>query len=68
MSTYVLVHGAWGGSWCWKRVRKALQALRLGSLLHCRLEFGSTILTPCFEVERARRYGETLFEASREIG
>ena len=27
MSTYVLVHGAWGGSWCWKRVRKALQAL-----------------------------------------
>ena len=26
MSTYVLVHGAWGGSWCWKRVRKALQA------------------------------------------
>jgi pimeloyl-ACP methyl ester carboxylesterase len=27
MSTYVLVHGAWLGSWCWKRVRKALQAL-----------------------------------------
>jgi len=27
MSTYVLVHGAWHGSWCWKRVRKALQAL-----------------------------------------
>jgi len=26
MSTYVLVHGAWHGSWCWKRVRKALQA------------------------------------------
>jgi pimeloyl-ACP methyl ester carboxylesterase len=26
MSTYVLVHGAWYGSWCWKRVRKALQA------------------------------------------
>jgi pimeloyl-ACP methyl ester carboxylesterase len=26
MSVYVLVHGAWGGSWCWKRVRKALQA------------------------------------------
>jgi pimeloyl-ACP methyl ester carboxylesterase len=26
MSTFVLVHGAWGGSWCWKRVRKALQA------------------------------------------
>lgn len=24
MSTYV--HGAWHGSWCWKRVRKALQA------------------------------------------
>lgn len=23
--TYVLVHGAWHGSWCWKRVRKALQ-------------------------------------------
>lgn len=26
MSTYILVHGAWGGSWCWKRVRQALQA------------------------------------------
>jgi pimeloyl-ACP methyl ester carboxylesterase len=26
MSTYVLVHGAWHGSWCWKRVRKALAA------------------------------------------
>ena len=27
MSTYVLVHGAWQASWCWKRVRSALQAL-----------------------------------------
>lgn len=26
MSTYVLVHGAWHGSWCWKRVRQSLQA------------------------------------------
>jgi pimeloyl-ACP methyl ester carboxylesterase len=26
MATYVLVHGAWHGSWCWKRVRRALQA------------------------------------------
>lgn len=26
MSVYVLVHGAWGGSWCWKRIRGALQA------------------------------------------
>jgi pimeloyl-ACP methyl ester carboxylesterase len=26
MSTFVLVHGAWHGSWCWKRVRAALQA------------------------------------------
>jgi len=25
MSTYVLVHGAWRGSWIWKRVRKRLQ-------------------------------------------
>ena len=24
-ATYVLVHGAWHGSWCWKRVRKGLQ-------------------------------------------
>lgn len=23
----MLVHGAWHGSWCWKRVRRALQAL-----------------------------------------
>jgi pimeloyl-ACP methyl ester carboxylesterase len=27
MATFVLVHGAWHGSWCWKRVRSALQAL-----------------------------------------
>lgn len=26
MSTYVLVHGAWRGSWIWKRVRRVLQA------------------------------------------
>jgi len=26
MATFVLVHGAWRGSWCWKRVRKALQS------------------------------------------
>lgn len=26
MSTFVLVHGAWHGSWCWKRVRGLLQA------------------------------------------
>ncbi|HTV80904.1 MAG TPA: alpha/beta fold hydrolase [Steroidobacteraceae bacterium] len=25
MATFVLVHGAWHGSWCWKRVRMALQ-------------------------------------------
>ncbi len=25
MATVVLVHGAWHGSWCWKRVRSALQ-------------------------------------------
>jgi pimeloyl-ACP methyl ester carboxylesterase len=25
MTTFVLVHGAWHGSWCWKRVRTALQ-------------------------------------------
>jgi pimeloyl-ACP methyl ester carboxylesterase len=26
MTTFVLVQGAWHGSWCWKRVRDALQA------------------------------------------
>jgi pimeloyl-ACP methyl ester carboxylesterase len=25
-TTYVLVHGAWHGGWCWKRVRAALQS------------------------------------------
>ena len=25
-TTYVLVHGAWHGSWCWKSVRAALQS------------------------------------------
>jgi pimeloyl-ACP methyl ester carboxylesterase len=24
MATFVLVHGAWHGSWCWARIRKAL--------------------------------------------
>lgn len=26
MSTFVLVHGAWHGGWCWKRVRRILQS------------------------------------------
>jgi pimeloyl-ACP methyl ester carboxylesterase len=26
MSTFVLVHGAWHGAWCWNRVRRVLQA------------------------------------------
>jgi pimeloyl-ACP methyl ester carboxylesterase len=26
LATFVLVHGAWHGSWCWKRVRRVLQA------------------------------------------
>ena len=26
MATFVLVHGAWHGSWCWKRVRQTLRA------------------------------------------
>jgi hypothetical protein len=25
MTSFVLVHGAWHGSWCWKRVRNSLQ-------------------------------------------
>jgi len=27
VATFVLVHGAWHGGWCWKRVRRELQAL-----------------------------------------
>jgi hypothetical protein len=26
MTDYVLVHGAWHGSWCWARVRHLLAA------------------------------------------
>lgn len=26
MSSFILVHGAWHGSWCWQRVRRGLQA------------------------------------------
>jgi pimeloyl-ACP methyl ester carboxylesterase len=26
MTTYVLVHGAWHGGWCWSRVRRELEA------------------------------------------
>src|SRR5215471_17762390 len=25
MTTYVLVHGAWHGGWCWRKVRDALE-------------------------------------------
>jgi pimeloyl-ACP methyl ester carboxylesterase len=34
MTTFVLVHGAWHGGWCWGRVRPALEAA------------GATVLTP----------------------
>src|SRR6478752_5998307 len=34
MANFVLVHGAWHGSWCWKRVRPALQSA------------GHTVFTP----------------------
>lgn len=34
MATFVLVHGAWHGSWCWKRVRRGLR------------ELGHDVLTP----------------------
>ena len=27
MATFVLVHGAWHGSWCWQRVRSALRKI-----------------------------------------
>jgi hypothetical protein len=30
MVTFVLVHGAWLGGWCWKRVRPLLTAQRDG--------------------------------------
>ena len=26
MATFVLVHGAWHGGWCWQRVRRSLQS------------------------------------------
>jgi len=26
MSTFVLVHGAWHGGWCWSKVKHALEA------------------------------------------
>jgi len=26
MTSFVLIHGAWHGSWCWKRVRSSLQS------------------------------------------
>jgi pimeloyl-ACP methyl ester carboxylesterase len=32
MTTYVLVHGAWHGGWCWRRVRRALEAA--GDVVH----------------------------------
>jgi pimeloyl-ACP methyl ester carboxylesterase len=30
MTTYVLVHGAWHGGWCWRKVRAALEASGAG--------------------------------------
>lgn len=31
MTTYVLVHGAWHGGWCWRKVRTALES---GAVVH----------------------------------
>lgn len=28
MATYILVHGAWHGGWCWRRVVRILTGLR----------------------------------------
>jgi pimeloyl-ACP methyl ester carboxylesterase len=25
MSTYVLIHGAWHGGWCWEKVKSLLE-------------------------------------------
>ena len=33
MATFVLVHGAWHGSWCWKRVRAPRLLRSIYSLL-----------------------------------
>ena len=30
MTDYVLIHGAWHGSWCWARVRRLLALERTG--------------------------------------
>ena len=31
-STFVLVHGAWHGGWCWRRVADRLQAAGFGRI------------------------------------
>ena len=50
MATFVLVHGAWRGSWCWKRVRRAL------------LQQGHEVFTPTLTGlgERSHLLSETL--------
>jgi pimeloyl-ACP methyl ester carboxylesterase len=50
MSTYVLVHGAWHGSWCWVRVAERLRAK------------GHTVFTPTLTglAERSHLMGPTI--------
>jgi pimeloyl-ACP methyl ester carboxylesterase len=53
MATFVLIHGAWGGSWCWQRIRPVLQ--RLGHTVHAPTLSGvgdrSHLLDPAINLE-----------------
>src|SRR3972149_6788679 len=46
-STVVLVHGAWGGSWCWGRVEPLLEQLGggAGPFLVCGHSYGGMVVT-----------------------
>jgi len=53
MTTYVLVTGAWHGSWCWKRVREALtrQGHSVFTLTLTRLCERSHLMSPDINLE-----------------
>jgi NAD(P)-dependent dehydrogenase (short-subunit alcohol dehydrogenase family) len=52
-TTYVLVHGAWHGSWCWKRVRKSLGA-GLGAAVQIMVKGALNAVTRALAMEYAK--------------
>ena len=64
MATFVLVHGAWHGSWCWKRVRSALQKLGHEVFTPTLTGVGerSHLLAPDIDLQRVQRVANEMYQ------